>query len=110
MFPRQPSLPQGRRPGSQLSEAFEHQLSVELPCLLVLGSQGCLEWGHRGPSDVGDHLDNNHLRLPELELQQVDKGESRGPGTLNTPGPSNVGGKQHLISDSGIFLFQVPHL
>ena len=36
--------------GSQLSEAFEHQLSVELPCLLVPGSQGCLEWGHRGPS------------------------------------------------------------
>ena len=23
------------------------------------------EWGHRGPSDVGDHLGNNHLRLPE---------------------------------------------
>ena len=50
MFPREPSLPLGGRSDSQLSDAFEHQLSVELPCLLVPGSQEHLEWGYSGPS------------------------------------------------------------
>ena len=44
------------------------------------------ERGHRGPSVVGDHLGNNHLSLPGVGVQEVDKGECRGVGALNLAG------------------------
>lgn len=73
MFPGETSLLQQGRPGSQLSDAFECQLSAELPCVLVAGSQGHLEWGHSGPSVFSEMV----------WLRGIGEGGGGGEGTMS---------------------------